>query len=526
MKKLLYLLLSISTLALGQVKKPIVKCYDYPPITNVKGDTVYAYRECGKAWTVLNPDKAIALMTANGSKLFSDYLKLTNKMDSLSAIAKKALNLSLAWMVMLNSYQLDAQHSSPAGHFRKGVDIPSAPSLTSPVTIIPTQDCCGGATYNYTLIGGVGSGGDVIPSGNFTRSPNGGFGARQWDGDATHIYRVVPAAGTILGTASGSGHGFTTIDHGNYIYLYGLSPAEPGVSKGQFGVWFPATAAGGHFYVQNWVGKSTTAGSFQANAGNGGGAYYDTVRYKFCRSFTSSQEGLYLGFTSPNYAKFNYIYVKHFFSYNSNRECLQIKGANSADISNVTSVGAGQSHTGAQDRNFQWDDSNGRLSYSVFYNGYEGAQIFSHDSRFDHLFISWSHTLSTSNILLGRTDTGAAFDYPSSRLNGDSLIFENLCIKKEGAAYAFGAFDVQNRDAPIIFRNNTLDGISYMYDDNRAVGYTNTITGTVGTQGNVTGTCPTPTFVTNYSDPDNYAVQGLLNSSDTYKLLHYGYRSP
>jgi len=511
-------LIFISTVAFCQVKK----CYDYPPITNVKGDTVYAFKECGKPWTVPYPDKAIYTITAKGSKLYSDYYKLTLKMDSLEAldksVLKRVLNLSLAWMVMLNSYQADAQNK---GLWRKYVDIPSAPTLVSPTTIVPSNDCCGGALYNYSLIGSFGSGGDVIPNGDFNRSPNGGFGARQWLGDATHIYRVVPAAGTILGITSGSGHGFTGVDFGNYIYLYGENLANPGVSMGQFGVYHLANTAGGHVYVQNWVGKSTGAGSFQANSGNAGGLYYDTARYKFCRSFTSGQEGLYLGFTSANYAKFNYIHVEHFFSYNSTREGFQIKGANSALIKNITIIGAGSGHLASQDRIFQWDDSNGRLCYSVL-EGYGGAQIFSHGTRIDHNLISWSN--NGANILLGRSDNQGAFDLPSSRLAGDSIIVEYNCIKASGTTVT-NAFDVQQRNAPIIFRNNIVDNITNMFQDNRAPGFTNTITGNIGDHGNVSGTCPTPTFVTGYNDPDNYVLQGLSLTTDTWYLLGYGYRA-
>lgn len=405
------------------------------------------------------------------------------------------------------------------------VAIPSAPTLTSPTVIVPsdpTYECCGGGIF--TPPGGSTAGGDIIPTGNFLGSP-GGFSARQWDGDATHIWRVVPASGSILGTASGSGHGWSQTDHGNYQYLYGLSAAAPGVVKGQFGVFFTANTAGGHWLVQNFVAKSTTAGSFQANAGNSGGAYYDTLRYTFCRSFTSGQEGLYEGFTSANYAKCNRLYVKHFFAYNSNREGLQVKGDNSADVSNVTVVGAGQGHVAAQDRNFQWDDSNGRLHHSVFEGGFEGAQIFSHGSQFDHLYINWSNDGVSAGISLGRTDNQASFDLPSSRLNGDSVIFDAICFKKSGTVAAY-AINVQLRDAPIIIRNCTFDNISAASGDNRVAGFTNTITGAIGDHGNVSGTCATPTFVTGYNDPDDHANQGLLLTSSTWYLNHYGYRSP
>lgn len=406
------------------------------------------------------------------------------------------------------------------GIFKKHTDIHVGPTFSSPYVVVPGDACCGGGLYTPPS-GSETSGGDVTPNGNFNGSP-GGFSARQWLGDATHIWRIMPTAGTILGTALGSGHGYSQTGYGNYQYLYGQSVANPGVSQGQFGVFFIAStvaAGGGHYLVQNWVAKTTGAGSFQANSTNGGtGLYYDTLRVLDCRSFTSGQEGIYQGLTSSGGAIINYSYVKNFFAYNPNREAGQIRGCNSFNWSNITGVGAGQGGVGGQTNNFQIQDAKGRLHHSLFWLGVTGANIIAHGVRLDHNLISWT----TSRILLGRTDSQVFAG--DGRCTGDSIIVENNCIRKEGAVETY-AFDIQLRDAPIIFRNNTLDNITNMWQDNRAPGGTNTITGNVGDHGNVSGTCPTPTTSGAFSDPDNYAYHGLLLSNDPWRNLGYGYRS-
>jgi hypothetical protein len=324
-------------------------------------------------------------------------------------------------------------------------------------------------------------------------------------------------SGTVLGSAKGARHGYSQTDSGNFQYLLGESVDNPGVSHGQFGIFLMASPAGGNYLIQNWVAIGTTAGSFQGNSGSGAG-YYDTVRVIDARSFLSGQEVLYLGYTSAKYATFNYIYVKNLFGYNSTREGFQIKGANSAFFSNVTIVGAGQGKLASQDRNFQWDDSNGRLCYSIFYNGWGAAQIFSHGSRIDHNFISWQ---SETSILVGRTDGQGAFDYPSPRLNGDTLFIENNCIKKEGAIGS-AAIEVQLRDAPVVVQNNVFDNFSTFWRDARG----NAPTNTVILRGNHAGHCPTPSFGDNYNDAHDYSHQGLLAEGSYWYRRHYGNRTP
>lgn len=391
--------------------------------------------------------------------------------------------------------------------------IANNPTLGTTSTIVPGDaTCCGNGIFQPP------ANHDVRPNGNFNGSP-GGFAARQWD--STAVWRIVPTAGTVLGTASGTGHGFSQNGYGNNQRLYGQDASNPGFSQGQFGVFFTASYTGGNFKVYNWVASSTTAGSFQFNSDAGGPhAFYDSVFVEKCKSLNSGQEGFYGGATHTGYAYIKYSFTRDFFAYFPTREPWQIAHANNARLRNLTSIGAGQGHVGSQDRNFQFDDSNGRVDHNIFYNGYEAGQAFSHGWRMDHNFLSWSNNASTANFLIGRTDT--QYFAGSIRLNGDSVIVEYNCIKKEGTG-AIYAFDVQLRDAPIIFRNNTLDNITTMYQDNRVSSPSNTITGAVGDHGNVTGTCPTPTFYSNYNDVNAPIWQGKSLPNDTWHNLYYGY---
>ena len=156
----------------------------------------------------------------------------------------------------------------------KYVDIPSAPTLKHPTILIPSTECCGGGIYNFNIVGSSpGSGGDVKTAGSFTN----GFSLRQFDGDATHIYRFVNTPGDVFGAPSGAQHGVSVTDHGNYLYFYGLNAASPGVTKGHNGFQLPSAPGGSHFVVQNYVAKSTAASGLTANYDAGPDSYYDNL---------------------------------------------------------------------------------------------------------------------------------------------------------------------------------------------------------------------------------------------------------
>lgn len=400
------------------------------------------------------------------------------------------------------------------GIFKKYTDIPAAPALTTPTTIVPGDFCCGGGIYNYSLLGGFSAGGDGIFNGNFSS----GLSLREFRGDATHIYRFTNAAGAIMGGVLGAQPGVGMTDFGNYIRLYGLSVAEPMVVKGERGVGgFVAEVGGADYVLRNIVAKGTGASGFQANGSTSGGSFYSSWVESYCRSFSAGQEGLcYLGLTSPGFASFSNTSISHCFSINSTREGMQIEHHDNVNVRNVTAINSGTGALAAQDGNFQIEDSNGRLSYFIYDAGRAGAWIFTHGFEIDHGYIS----MSSAAILIGRTDT--QYFAGSSRLNGDTLRIHDLCIKDLGTPQNF-IFDIQERNAPIKFSNITIDGASLLWQDNRVPGFTNTITGAIGDHGNGLGTCATPTYSGAYNDPDNYAYQGLVIG--IYRDLGYGYRS-
>src|SRR5882762_5629748 len=176
----------------------------------------------------------------------------------------------LLFLLLLGAAFAFGQKKGPIGKY---VDIPAAPTPKHPTAIIPSDECCGGGIYDVSLADGSGRGGDVRTSGNFTN----GFSLRQFDGDATHIYRFVNTPGDIFGSPSGAQHGVSTTDHGNYLYFYGLDAASPGVTKGHIGFQLPAVSGGAHFVVQNYVAKSTAASGLAANFDTGSGSYYDNL---------------------------------------------------------------------------------------------------------------------------------------------------------------------------------------------------------------------------------------------------------
>lgn len=403
---------------------------------------------------------------------------------------------------------------------RKYIDIPAAPTLTSPYTFLPSAECCGGGIFNYTLMGGVGAGGDGIFSGNYTS----GLSLREFDGDATHIYRFVNAAGAIMGgTSAPTQPGISMTNHGNYIYLYGLSALEPMVVKGERGVGGFLPAVGGAYYVlQNIVAKSTTAASFQANSTTSGGSYYASWIQTFTRSFNSGQEAIaYLGRTATGGAPFTYIYLANNFGYSPYRDGLQIEVGDAFTMTKNTVIGAGQGAEPQQINNFQIECNHGTVSYNIFDHGGQHFVIFANG-----VTISRNYMSADTPGYMGKSDDLANYFNSAglnSRINGDSIIVEYNYIKNTGVSTY--AVEIQESKANIIFRNNTFEGYTDIYYDHRGV-HTNTITGAIGDHGNVSASITAPVYVTGYNDPNNYLWQGLIVTSSPYYALHFGYRTP
>lgn len=416
------------------------------------------------------------------------------------------------------------------GLWKKYVDIPPASALTAPIILVPADaDCCGPGIFNFTKVTNTPK--HVKTSGNFVN----GLSLRQWDGTAGTEYTIVNTAGDIYGGVGGSEEGVSRTNSGNYWRLYGLSATAPMIIKGNNGIQLPSATGGAVHVVRNAVVNTVSSG-VTANFGISGTAYYENVDISFIRDLNNTGQGelVYIGDTGGSYNGTNYINVAnvyHNFSYNLSRECNQFEHINLLSAHNNTGVLSGQTGGGGQDNSLQAHDLGvgSRIYYNIYDTSPSPFNIFTHGTRIDHNFFSFTATISGGGYVysgyIGRTDN--SYFSASPRLSGDSLIFEYNYFKYKGAGTLDYLVQVNERVAHIIFRNCTFSAnITHIMRDNRAVSYTNTLTGDIGDHGNVSATIADPVYVSGYNDANNYQAQGLLSMSSIYYTLHFGYRSP
>jgi hypothetical protein len=411
--------------------------------------------------------------------------------------------------------------------------IPSAPALTAPVTIIPSQDCCGGAIYNSTLV--TNSPKHIKTAGIFNRTASspGGLSLREWAGTISDWYTVVNTLGDVYGIqGSLKAHGVSTTNFGNFIKFYGLSPIAPMVVTGENGFQLPANVGGSQFVIQNAVAKSPAASGATFNFDTSSGSYYENTNISFFRSFNAGQEGIcYIGATHPGFAEHNIVKVTHNFSYNSSREGTQFEHINLLRAFNNTCILPGQTGGAGQNNAVQAHDlgPGSEIAFSI----YDGAPVafnyFTHGTKTHDNYFSFNLSTNagsyTYNSFIGRTDN--SYFSTSTRLTGDSIIFDGDYFNYTGAGTLDYLVQVNERVANIIFRNCKFSSnIAHIMRSERVAGFSNTLTGDIGDHGNVTVSITAPIYVSGYNMQDLYSLQGLLVTSSPYHALHIGYRTP
>jgi len=421
----------------------------------------------------------------------------------------------------------------PKGLWRKYVDIPNAPAQTSPVTITPANHDGGGNQF-FTISSLMGSSKSGKTSGNFSS----GFDARSPVGTVGAPYIFVNTAGDQFGSAGVATHGITSITDADYYNWYGLSATAPLLvtgGSGANGFALNARAGGSHHVIQNAVINAPNSSGLSANNAVNGTNYYETFDGSFLRVFNAGQEGFYLinttgTTTTPNYG--NIFNLTNCFTYTTSREGFQGEHINVFKASHNTVVLAGQTGGAAQNNACQGHDlgPGSRYSYNIFDGSPVAFNLFTHCLRIDHNYFSFTLNFDpgdghTINSDIGRTDN--AIWNASARLTGDTVIVENNYFNFTGAGTLEYFTLVELRDAVVIFRNNTFSpNITHIMKDQRAVGFTNTLIGDIGNNGNVSASITAPIYVTGYNDPNNYLYQGLLVTSSPYYSAHMGYRTP
>lgn len=421
--------------------------------------------------------------------------------------------------------QLFLQDMAKQGHFKQFIDIPSAPTLNSPVTILPSDyDGAGPGFFSASLLG---ASSDGILSGNFSVA----CALRNWFGTAGTHKRLVNAVGTVIGSGS-SNHGFQSADNlTNYLDIYGLNPLNPMLVRsgpGQMGLQLSHKAGGANYIVRNVVIDSPGATGITFNFGINGTAYYENLDVSHLRSFNNGQEGIcYVGNTGSSYNGTNYINNATFhdnFSYNSSREGTQFEHINNLNAYNNTVILSGQTGGAGQDGCQQLHDVNGVTIDSIYDGAPTPGTVFTHGLVIRNQYYRFT-TLTA--LFIGRTDN--SYFAGSPRLNGQPILYDNCIFHCSNAGTLSKLCQVAERFANIEFRNCIFSSnITALYDDIRVAGFTNSLIGSISTNGNTSASITAPTYQPNYNVYNNYLTHGLLDpvSAATYYNRRMGMRTP
>lgn len=410
------------------------------------------------------------------------------------------------------------------GHFRKYVDIPSAPTLTSPVTIIPSDNYAAGL-YFYTLHGMTHNQGcDIIVDGNFLNGMSLNDFTATIGGPPPTPYRFVNAPGAIFGAAGGIPHAISTITDNDYLYFYGKSALEAPINKGQMGFSLGSRVGGSHHVVRNWVMSGTVASGVTCNIGSGTpGRYYSNIDLSFVRSFNSGQEGIcYIGHTSNPYDYIDTCNINDCFSYNSIREGTQTEHINNLHIWNVTVNLGGQGGLASQDGIFQVYDSNGLIENCIF----DGAPYFgvfcNHGLTLRNCYFRYVNN-TYWQILRSDTQTWAA---TSTRLTGQPVLFDNCIFNVDSGTSLAKLVQILERNCDVEFRNCIFStNIVSLWDDQRGASPPNSLIGLINTNGNTSQDIALPTYISGFNDPNDFLHHGLCTSS-YFLSRRMGYRTP
>lgn len=404
------------------------------------------------------------------------------------------------------------------GHFRRYLDIPLAPTLSSPVTIIPSDIHVPSQSFLNTLHGMTAHvAHDIITSGNFSA----GFTLRDFTPPGPTYYRFVSTAGDIFGAPGGVPHAITDVIDGDYQAFYGA--LSPPTCKGQNGFQLPSRSTGSNFIIQSYVIDSPTASGMTANFGVGGSNFYNSLDVSFLRSFNAGQEGIcYIGHTSSPYDYIQTATVHDCFSYNSSREGTQTEHVNVLHLWNNTVILSGQTGGAGQDGLIQLHDVNGLVENSVYDGAPTPGTTFSHDTTVRNCYFRW-----TTNASLFIGDSAGSYFGGSPRLNGRPLLYDSCYFHYDGPGTLAALATVAEKGCDIEFRNCVFStNITTLYSDIRGGGPTNLLIGTLTTNGNTQVAITAPSYVSGYNVTSDYLHHGLLDTSSLYYFKRMGYRTP
>lgn len=393
------------------------------------------------------------------------------------------------------------------------------------MTIVPLDECCGGGIYDYTLINGGRTAGDVKTAGNFST-----FQVRRWLGEYSNIYRVVNTAGDIYGSATSTAPGIQGVDDGNtdhkgnYIYFYGLDKDNPMLVRsgaGLNGIQLGTKKSGAVFVFQNIVVDSPGSSGMSLNYGLGGGSYYKSIEASHIRVFNAAQEGFYFGQTTTGFDKFENLTIHDCLSYNSIREGFQTEHVDNLLCYNNTVILSGQGGVSQQNGLFQIHDVNGLLCNNIYDGAPAVGTAFTHGTTVRNCY--FRYTDNTEQYFIGKAAT--TYFGGSSRLNGRPLLFDSCTFHLDNVGTIAFFANVAETDCDIEFRRCTFSpNILALYNDTRSTTKNNRLIGAINANGNTSAAITAPVYGPNYSLYSASTAHGLC-ISPAYQNLAMGYRT-
>lgn len=407
------------------------------------------------------------------------------------------------------------------------VDLPSRPALGT--SAILTYSSPGNITNG---LGGTTQ--DKIMRGAWTE-----FHAFSFTGDAVNHRRISNEnSSTVIGSIAN--HIFSLAGtNPDYFELNGKSPSEPMyftnanavtvTSAVQVSAW---TGAGPHSWYRNIVSDCGGYGMFMNTTGtlSGGNAStpctssanYAETTASYIRSFgpTNGKENFYVGNTSTTaYAIHQAWTGSHLLGYNSTWDGGQWGNVRALDLSHLTIVNSGLAGTDGQNQNFQFQNSVGSCTNSIFYNAPRGGMFCTFEFLFQNNYVHWTGDIAIEVLsYYGNYNTSSRLQVDPT---GRQILIEDCDFVATG--YTGALLKVDDPNVNITVRNCRIQGPTSLFQDNRGGSPTGSLIDGGGNTFVPDGTIEAPTFE-NFT-PTDFQNHGKL-TNEYHHRLGRGYRTP
>jgi hypothetical protein len=372
-----------------------------------------------------------------------------------------------------------------------------APTFSEPITLASNEVGVGGQLRNTDVAGAS----DIILSGTWSSA----VWMRSLVGTDNKWVRIrnLDSSFTAGTAAQTTGHGVDIESTCNYIEIIGRdkdAPFKASAGGGLSGIVPRGTASEMFYKLTNISIKDVGYSGILSNSESASVTYKKAlINFLKVDGLVGEGEGIYLGSTSANFARVDLGFITQAGIRNKGREGIQFNHVADLHLYNSTAVNVGVTVANPHNHLFQIFCSNGVVENCIFDGGPVMGNFFTHGVTIKNTYFRFT----SAGAYFGRSDQ---LSYAGeAEFNDEPVVFENCIIHWDGAGVLPHVAWVEERQANIEFKNCIFVGnITTLYYDTRAAGYTNTLIGTLTTNGNtVISSLSAPSYVSaNIDDKD------------------------